>query len=338
MRPLLFLSIAILLAACEGKQGPVGPRGEEGERGEQGPAGPQGPPGSPGEPAGILNWADVIEETGLDQAIYAIGFEVRGVNFLIGTGFNAHFRDVIWTNAHVVMGLIEVLEALRGTNLDPRPFAVKSGTPIGGSETYGLDLWFEHPAYDGSVLSPDIGLLVIDREFTDVPSLLPREMAPELRVGQPVATMGFPGEVAAFNTTVPLATFKDGTISALRPFRPDVVSVSPENNRVVQHNLDLSGGTSGSPIFDHEGWIVAVNHAGTEALVIDRNTGAPARVGRGNIGFGIRVDEVWRFIDWLADNASAKVVLKGRAASLKPVPQRRYPHPAYRPFPLGWKQ
>lgn len=395
MRPLLFLSIAILLAACEGKQGPVGPRGEEGERGErgeQGPAGQQGergergergpqgdpgeqgaqgdrgsqgepgeegaqgdrgprgepgergqegergPEGPQGEPGEFLNWADVIEESGLDQAIYAIGYEVRGINFLIGTGFNAHFNDAIWTNAHVVMGLIEVLEALRNTNLDPRPFAVKSGTPIGGSDTYSLDLWFEHPAYDGSVLSPDIGLLVIDREFTGVPSLLPREMAPELRVGQPVATMGFPGEVAAFNTTVPLATFKDGTISALRPFRPDVVSVSPDNNRVVQHNLDLSGGTSGSPIFDHQGWIVAVNHAGTETLVIDQNTGAPARVAHGNIGFGIRVDEVWSFIDWLEDGAAAKAALKGRGVPFKPVPRRSYPYPAYRPFPPGWKQ
>ena len=369
MKPLLFWSIAVLLAACGGEEGPVGPageKGEPGERGEQGPEGPQGErgeqgepgapgeegeqgePGAPGEegergiqgPPGeagrFLNWADVIEESGLDQAIYGIGYEVRGINFLIGTGFNAHFNDAIWTNAHVVVGLIEVLEALLNTNLDPRPFAVKSGTPIGGSDTYRLELWSEHPAYDGSVLSPDIGLLVIGREFTGVPSLLPREMAPELRVGQPVATMGFPGEVAAFNTTVPLATFKDGTISALRPFRSDLVSVSPANNRVVQHNLDLSPGTSGSPIFDHEGWIVAVNHAGTETLVIDHNTGAPARVAHGNIGFGIRVDEVWSFIDWLEEDAAAKVALKGRPASFKPVPQRPYPHPAYRPFPVGW--
>ena len=161
-------------------------------------------------------------------------------------------------------------------------------------------------------------------------------MALDLRVGQPIATLGFPGEIATLNTPMPLATFKDGTISALRPFRPDFVSVSPQNNRVVQHNLDLSPGTSGSPIFDYEGWIVAVNHAGTETLVIDQDTGAPARVSHGNIGFGIRVDEVWNFIDWLEDRASAKAVMEGRAASFKPVPQRRYPYPAYRPFPPGW--
>ena len=60
--------------------------------------------------------------------------------------------------------------------------------------------------------------------------------------------------------------------------------------------MDLSGGTSGSPIFDHEGWVIAVNNAGTEKLVIDLNTGAPARVPSGNIGFGIRADEMWDFI------------------------------------------
>ena len=39
--------------------------------------------------------------SGLEGAIYAIGFQVFDTNFLIGTGFSAHYADVIWTNAHV---------------------------------------------------------------------------------------------------------------------------------------------------------------------------------------------------------------------------------------------
>ena len=347
MRPLWFWSIAVLLAACGGEEGPVGPageKGEPGERGEQGPAGPQGERGEQGrqgpsgEPGQYLNWADVIEDSGLDQAIYAIGYRVRGGYVLIGTGFNAQYTNAIWTNAHVVIGLGRAFVALQ--DLNPQLLAVKSGTRVGGRDTYNLNSWEVrlHPAYDGTLDSPDIGLLFSeDDEFNlNPPLFLPRELALDLRVGQPIATQGFPGEIAALNSTVPLATFKDGTISALRPFRSDLVSVSPANNRVVQHNLDLSPGTSGSPIFDHEGWIVAVNHAGNETLVIDQNTRAPARVSHGNIGFGIRVDEVWSFIDWLEEEAAAKVALKGRPASFKPVPQRPYPHPAYRPFPVGW--
>ncbi len=360
MSRLFIWSLVALLAACEGKQGPVGPQGDTGEAGPQGPAGPQGergeqgqegpqgetgdqgpqgeqgpqgPPGAAGEPGGFLNWADVIEESGLDQAIYAIGFEVFDTNFLIGTGFSAHYADAIWTNAHVVQGLIDVLAELRDHG--PRPFAVKSGTAIGGGDTHVLYQYLEHPAYDGSTQSPDIGILIVDADFATAPSFLPREHARELRVGQPVATMGFPGEIAPLNTTVPLATFKDGTISALRPYRPEAEPATPEDSRILQHNLDLSGGTSGSPIFDHEGWIVAVNNAGTEALVIDQRTGEPRRVPSGNIGFGIRADEAWDFIEWV-DSALAKPIAGDEGPRSRALPQRSYPHPAYRPFPPDW--
>ena len=321
-----------------GEPGPAGPQGARGERGPpgaQGERGPQGPPGAAGEPGGFLNWADVIEESRLDEAIYAIGIEVSGTNYLIGTGFSAHYTNVIWTNAHVVEGILDVLSEFK--DLDLKPFAVKSGTTIGGPATYELNLYQVHPAYDGTTQSPDIGLLILETEFTDVPSFLPREFAAELRLGQPVATMGFPGEIAALNTTVPLATFKDGTISAMRPFRPEAESVTPENSRFIQHNLDLSGGTSGSPIFDHLGWIVAINNAGTETLVIDQRSGEPRRVPSGNIGFGIRVDDVWDFIEWEGEVAgSAKAIPGHGSLGLREAPSRPYPHPAYRPFPPGW--
>ena len=277
----------------------------------------------------------MIEGSGLDQAVYAIGFEVFDTNYLIGTGFSAHYTNAIWTNAHVVQGLIDLLDEFQ--EHDPHPFAVKSGTRIGGTETHELSSYLEHPAYDGSTQSPDIGVLVVETEFTNVPSLLPREMTYGLRVGQPVATMGFPGEIAALNTMVPLATFKDGTISALRPLRPEAEAVTPGNSRFVQHNLDLSGGTSGSPIFDHEGWIVAINNAGTEALVIDQRSGEPRRIPSGNIGFGIRVDEAWNFIEWERDAGSAKAVAGHRPVALKEASPRLYTYPAYHPFPPDWE-
>ncbi|MFC1525250.1 trypsin-like peptidase domain-containing protein [Candidatus Latescibacterota bacterium] len=336
--------LCLVLLCCQGPKGPVGPQGptggqgeqglpgERGADGDQGEAGPQGERGSDGDPGQPLNWADVIVADGLDEAIYAIGYEVLGVSYLIGTGFSAHFRDVIWTNAHVVRGLGEVITML--APLDPIPFAVKSGTPIGGEDTYLLGSFFEHPEYDGTTLSPDVALLLVDADFTSAPHLLPRDMAADLRIGQPVATMGFPGQIAALNTTVPIATFKDGTISALRPFDPSTTSVTPANNKFVQHNLDLSGGTSGSPIFDHQGWIVAVNNSGTEALVIDQTTGQPERIPSGNIGFGIRVDELWDLLDRLA---SGKLAALPPGTSPRRSARTRPDTPGcYMPFPPDW--
>ena len=222
MRTALLLLI-VALVGCEGPEGPMGPQGEQGPIGlgtvgPQGPAGPQGAsdPQGAAESGQALNWADVLEETGINEGIYAIGYEVLGTNFLIGTGFSAHFTDVIWTNAHVAQGLSEAVTTLAFLGIESTPFVAKSGTTIGGSHTYELSTFLTHPSYDGTTLSPDIAVLVISEQFTLVPQFLPREFANDLRVGQPIATMGFPGEIAALNTTVPIASFKDGTISALR--------------------------------------------------------------------------------------------------------------------------
>jgi len=221
--------------------------------------------------------------------------------------------------------------------LEPIAFAVKSGTTIGGVDTYLLSQFFIHPEYDGTVLSPDVALMIVEAEFLEAPSFLSRQLARDLGVGQPIATLGFPGEIDVLNTTVPIATFKDGTISALRPYDPGRTAVNDANNKIVQHNLDLSGGTSGSPIFDHQGRIVSVNNAGTETLVIDQTTGEPERIPSGNIGISIRVDEVWDIIELVTTLASGKVV--GQPFILTagwPLQRPRYGTSASRPLRDNW--
>ena len=80
-----------------------------------------------------------------------------------------------------------------------------------------------HPAYDSTEAvgdTPDVGVFFLDDNLSgeeEVLSLIPREHVDGLRIGQPVATLGFPGELKfterdADNTVN--ATFKDGTISA----------------------------------------------------------------------------------------------------------------------------
>ena len=335
-RTFLFgLALVLALAACEEGPGTPGPRGEQGERGPQGesgstgpagPPGPQGeqgpagPPGAPGTETGQrFSWSDVLYEYRVEEATYAIGLFVPDYGlYQIGTGFAAHYINAIWTNAHVLIGLVELVRA----HPHLAAIAVQSGTAVGGSGTYLLIDADIHPDYDGTVGSPDLASIIIDGEMPVVLDLLPREHVTKLRVGQPIATMGFPGELGQAYRIAPVATFKDGTISALRPFSG--VSRRPEDTNEVQHNLNLSGGTSGSAIFDVQGYVVAVNHSGIESIVYDANTGRPERIGRSLIEFGVRADEMWAMVDLF--DSSAKLV----AAS------KRVPLDSYQAFPENW--
>ena len=311
----LVIATVALLIACEAAAPPT-------QQEPSAPAKPTEP--TPQQP---LTWADILSGYRVQEAVYAIGIYLPdGRAFVIGTGFAAYYTNAIWTNAHVAIGLRDALAPI--AHLRPIPFAVQSGTAIGSSGTYVLIGFDVHPHYDGTASSPDVAVIDIHIEG-DLPvllDLLPGQHATELQVGQPIATMGFPGEVSHPYTVAPIATFKEGTISALRPFSLSAVP-TPANTTFVQHNLDLSGGTSGSPIIDSEGWVVAINNAGTETLVFDARTGHPQRVPTGNIGFGIRVDEAWGLIDYF----DSSVATTRRVAAT-----RRKVLGTYQAFPRNW--
>ena len=343
-RSILTLAAVLLISGCTGEVGPIGPQGttgttgSQGDTGRDGPQGPQGPPGSDGPPGPqgeTISWTDVIGEARLDEASYAIGFAYTDprdddryyASFC--TGFAAYYTRAIWTNAHCVDSLAELLVTF--ADLDPEPMVFQSGTRLGGSESYEIvgDGW-KHPDYDGTTKSEDVGLLDIAGEVPVVMDLLPREMFDELSVGQPIGTLGYPGELKATgddarNHAIP--TFKDGVLSALR-----LIDSGESSHVEVQHNFDTSGGTSGSAIFDHDGWVVAVHHAGIAAKVVDID-GDTTRIGLGSLSFGIRADEVWDFIDFIeaSSNAEAQMPLLGGLRLHRP-----YPHAEYRPFPENW--
>lgn len=338
----------MFLLACKGDtgpQGPVGPQGPAGPTGETGSTGaigPQGPAGQQGEPGVSLDWSAVIEDQNLDDAVYAIGVQVQGKNYVLGSGFVARFwRNAIWTNAHVVQAVLISIGFIE--DLNPRPFAVKSGTEVGGADTYWLQLqnYRVHPDYDGTARSPDAALLIIDANLSPTPIFLPRDQVQGLQAGQPIGTLGFLEEMSEEAVNVPVATFKSGTISALRPFADEVPT--PENSRVIQHNLDLSGRTSGSLIFDHQGYIIGMNFAGIYRVVYDQRTGKPTRIVSENPGLALRVDELWRIYDLVSGASRIATGLSGDGAAgrradvpLVLVPEPDYAHESYQPFPDGW--
>ncbi len=329
-RLLLFL----VFLGCEGPTGPQGPAGPAGQAGAAGPQGVQGPAGPQGEPGETLDWSDVIETENLGDAVYAIGVQVQGKNYVLGSGFVAHFWNAVWTNAHVVQAVLVSTTFI--DHLNPRAFAVKSGTEIGGPDTYWLRNFWVHPDYDGTADSPDAALLIIDANLTDLPFFLPRDQAQGLSVGQPVGTIGFLEELSGESVTVPIATFRGGTIGALRPFEDEVPT--PANSRIIQHDLDLTGRTSGSLIFDHSGYIVGMNFAGIFRVAYDDQTGMPTRVPSENPGLAVRADELWRLYD-LARGGGRVLPSESESGVDVPVvlvPEQDYPHDAYMAFPDNW--
>ncbi|MDE2773284.1 MAG: serine protease [Gemmatimonadota bacterium] len=251
------------------------------------------------------------------DGIYAIGVaydDRSGARrfHINGTGFVAYYSNALWTNAHVVRGVRETVTGLAGAN--PKAIAVKAGSHNrgGGWTEYDLGGGHIHPDYDGTNSSPDIGLyyLPLDADATAL-SLLPREYFGGLHEGQPIGTLGFPGELRwgrGDGSVRP--TFKDGTISAIHKF---------PTHYQIQHNFDVTGGTSGSAIFDHQGWVVAVNHAGFR---------------EGSLDFGIRADEVWEYIECCTREVA---LLSPEDTPLGPrLPVRPYPSDTYQPFPEDW--
>ena len=335
----LFLFVFLACKGDAGPQGPIGPVGPAGETGSTGAVGPQGPAGPQGEPGVALDWSAVIEDQSLDDAVYAIGVQVQGKNYVLGSGFVAHFTNAVWTNAHVVQAVLISTGFIE--DLNPRAFAVKSGTEVGGADTYWLRNFWVHPDYDGTAGSPDAALLTINASLTQTSFFLPRDQVQGLQVGQPIGTIGFLEELTEESVSVPIATFKDGTISSLRPFADEVPT--PANSRVIQHNLDLSGRTSGSLIFDHQGYVVGMNFAGIFRVAYDQRTGKPTRIVSENPGLAIRVDELWRLYDLASGTGRAVADLSGAGATgrsadvpLVLVPEQTYPHDAYVAFPKNW--
>ena len=330
-RVALFVLVALLTVSCEGPIGPTGPQGPGGPQGSGGPQGPGGPGGPQGETGEPFDWGEVVDSENLEAGVFGIGvwFDHPSGSrrlSLIGTGFNAEYSNALWTNAHVVQFLEERLDILSDRN--PEAVAFRSGSMLRDQDAYVIpDPGLIHPAYDPTEAggdTPDVGVFFLDDNLSGeegVLSLIPREHVDGLRIGQPVATLGFPGELQfgrdADNTVN--ATFKDGTISALR------IQGSGDAEYVeVQYNFDTTGGTSGSPVFDQYGWVIAVHFSTIEA---DLDEQVPV----GSLNFGMRVDAIWDFIECCTTPAAMPIRHGGR-----PLHQRTYPFTEYQPFPENW--
>jgi len=281
------------------------------------------------------DWSSVAGNA--SRAVYAVlhgvWLEDGDAEFtFVGTAFAVSGKALV-TNAHVVdylFGLQDKVNAFNqkyGTSLTNDVLVVQNGTTAlrEASTFFFIELAYRHRQWTGEIGSPDVGSLVV-RAGTLNRSLavLSAVDALSLRVGQPLATMGFPGELQGgeLNNFFPIATFKLGALSALRPPHSGR-SYTARDTYIVQHSLDLSGGTSGSPILNTAGRVVAVNNAGIEALVLSIG-GQPARIPQTALGFGIRADKIRELLGEMGVSAKPVAMLPGTAPNLdgRDVPSR----------------
>ena len=257
----------------------------------------------------IGDWSQVVNA--MQRSVYAVVHAVfvsqDDVIFtFVGTGF-AVTRGTLVTNGHIIDALVRLDDQFEkfnrrfGTDLPAEWLVVQNLTSslIPRLNYFFIDEFSTHRQWNPADLSsPDVGALHV-REGA-MPRLIPLATVAEalrLRVGVRVATLGFPGELQGgdLDHLYPIATFKDGTVSAVRPpFQGE--RYDARDSYVVQHNLDLSGGTSGSPIFDASGKVLAINNAGIANVVLTLG-GAPARVSQAALGFGIRADKIHELLD-----------------------------------------
>ena len=274
----------------------------------------------------IADWSGVVSS--LERSVYAVVAFIWNPSYsedddvfaFVGTGFAVE-RSTLVTNAHVIDGLIEWddfvydFNRINGTEWNSHWIVVQNlTTSLDESNLFVIEWFSQHDHWDGETKSPDVGLLGILEDEGYMPrraTLATSSEARRLRVGAPIATLGFPGELQGgddLSNLFPIATFKNGTISALRPRFEDESYSAPHDTYIVQHNLDLSGGTSGSPIFDASGKVVAINNAGIEAdFSIE---GDWPRITQASLGFGIRADKIHEELNALGIAAKRTVAAK----------------------------
>ena len=262
----------------------------------------------------IADWSEVVRS--LERSVYAVlhntysesGPSSNDFYLFVGTAFAVKSGTLV-TNGHILEALaerdawIEAYNRENGTDFLSMWIVVKNLTTnlIYESNYFYVYAYKWHAGWDDDDLnSPDIGLMNIwEGIMWPRAPLATTSEAYQLKVGSPIATLGFPGELQGTNDLAdlyPIATFKDGTVSALRPRDEGMGYNAPRDTYIVQHDLDLSGGTSGSPIFDLSGKVVAINNADTD-FEVGSISGEPTLVSQAALGFGIRVDKINEFLD-----------------------------------------
>lgn len=185
-----------------------------------------------------------------ERAVYMLVEQQAGGERGVCSAFAVR-PDLLATNAHCVVVMEQ--RGAQGATFQ----AMQNGAP--GERHAILQMW-RHPGYvsGGDRPSADVGIVRIGGQAPVQVVLANMQQLSALRAGTEVLVFGFPGDLA--DVSSPVATITAGVVGRLTAF--DGTATDPAQSHLIQHSAFTSAGTSGSPIFDQSGVVVAIN-AGT---------------------------------------------------------------------------
>ena len=149
-----------------------------------------------------------------------------------------------------------------------------------------------HPGYrptDQDSITPDVGVLTIRGRSAAVLEIASKQELSVMGAGDDVYLIGFPGRL--MDATNPAATFLAAHIG-----RVTGASGRPtpyQDNWLVQHDAATTRGSSGSPVFNGQGKVIAVNSGGYLEEGEEKIAGRKTEVVKASpYKFGMRIDLV----------------------------------------------
>ncbi|MFQ5503311.1 MAG: trypsin-like peptidase domain-containing protein [Planctomycetota bacterium] len=275
--------------------------------------------------AGSPGFQEIFEKAQPSVCIALVTDAKLNPRFALGTSWVVdRDRGLLATNAHVA-------ESFRKLGDDERFVVRPSGV---GTRALIIEKVWMHPGYgrfeglsqryfvveprwNGQVSSVvtgcDVALLEVrksDRKLLGPPLRLASDEALlALRAGDEVAYVGFPTERmtgGGTNLVNVSSTCQAGRITSMTNYF--MASTSPAERRLVQHNLAATGGSSGSPIFNQAGEVVAIVSAGN--IFFSEEVRFPLAVG---VNFGQRADVLRELLEIQGEELEQKAEARTRS-------------------------
>ena len=214
----------------------------------------------------------------------------------MGTAW-AFAPDKFATNAHVALGLRDAARKyLASSRNSIRSFEVQiviNGTSRLIRPVIYVQIHRDYGLYESkqSQREPDVAVLITSGKHDSCFKIAAKPVLHGLKSGDPVAFLGFPMKYLPqenIHVDNPIASMQTGNIVAVSDF--DLKDAGAERNVWIRHNLPTAGGASGSPIFNVNGEVVALNCAtSATGQVVENGKVAPAP-SASMINFGVRAD------------------------------------------------